>query len=379
MNTKADETAIDRPVPDMAAPPPDPVGLARLLLEQLAAMPWVGLGAIGTGFGVTLLAFYFRSIDFVPPDIPSVLGASVFVAMLAFALAAWVVVSLVGPLWMYRETDLPPVVWADGQRASRAAALALPALQLLGVGLFLLLWIGVPAWRECRAYAGALLWIGAVLTLLGAAGWGWSEWRIRGMRPAWWKRLHRVLWVCVCGVLPVGALLALLWPGQGGEWWHLGLLAMLWLCVVVASAFLGRFPVWACVLMATVSFPAMVMSLSVAMGKPSLFPTKVAELAGIRSPNVIELRVPTSTCLLLQSALGTARPAKPLNCDGSEWGVAHAQVLSNLGARWLIEIPLAGNQPQGRNGALQLTVPAEGLHTTRLTSASMPSVALCNR
>jgi hypothetical protein len=66
MNTKADETAIARSVPDEAAPPPDPLGLARLLLEQLAAIPWVGLGAIGTGFGVGLLAFYFRSIDFVP-------------------------------------------------------------------------------------------------------------------------------------------------------------------------------------------------------------------------------------------------------------------------------------------------------------------------
>lgn len=379
MNSKVDETAIDRSVPDVAASPPDPVGLARLLLEQLAAIPWVALGAIGTGFGVALLTFYFQSIDFVPPDIPSVLGASVFVAMLAFALGVWVVVSLVGPLWMYREMGLPPVVVADGQGAPRAAALALPAVQLLGVGLFLSLWIGVPAWRECRAYAGALFWIGAVLTLLGAAGWSWSEWRIQGMRPVWWKRLHRVLWVCVWAVLPVGALLALLWPGQGGEWWHLGLLAMLWLSVVGASAFLGRFPVWACVLMATVSFPAMVMSLSVAMGKPSLFPSKVAELAGIRSSKVIELRVPTSTCLLVQSALGTARADKPLNCDGSEWGAAHAQVLSNLGAQWLIEIPLAGNQPQGRNGALRLTVPAEGFHITRQTSAAISSAAHCNQ
>jgi len=309
MNTKADETAIDRAVLDEAAPPPDPVGLARLLLKQLADIPWVGLGAIGTGFGVALLAFYFRSIDFVPPDIPSVLGASVLVAMLAFALGAWVVVSLVGPLWMHREMGLAPVVMADGQGAPRAAALALPALQLLGVGLFL----------------------------------------------------------------------SLLWPGQGGEWWHLGLLAMLWLCVVVASAFLGRFPVWACVLMATVSFPAMVMLLSVAMGKPSLFPGKVAELAGIRSSKVIELRVPTSTCLLVQSALGTARADKPLNCDGSAWAAAHAQVLSTLGARWLIEIPLAGDQPQGRNGALQLTVPAEGLHITRQTPAAKSSAAHCNQ
>lgn len=379
MHTKADETAIARSVPDEVAPPPDPVELARLLLQQLAAFPWVGFGAIGSGFGVALLAFYFRSIDFVPPDIPSVLGASVFVAMLAFALSVWVVVSLVGPLWMYREMGLPPVVIADGPAAPRAAALGLPALQLLGVGLFLLLWIGVPAWRECRPYAGAIVWIGAALTLLGAAGWGWSEWKIQGMRPVWWKRLHRVLWVCVGGVLPVGALLALLWPGQGGDGWHLGLLAMLWLCVVMASAFLGRFPVWACVLMATVSFPGVVMSLSVAMGKPSLFPTKVAEIAGIRSSNVIELRAPASTCLLLQSALGTARADKPLNCDGSEWGSAHAQVLSNLGARWLIEIPLAGDQPQGRNGALQLTVPAEGLHITRQTPAATSSAAHCNQ
>lgn len=371
MKTETDDTAIAPSAPEGAEPPPDPVETARLLLQLLAAIPWVGLGAIGTGFGVALLAFYFWSIDYVPPDIPSILSASVFVAMLAFALCLWVVVSLVGPLWMHREMGLPPVVMADAPVAHRAAAFALPALQLLGVGLFLLLWIGVPMWRECSPYAGPIMWIGAALTLLGAAGWGWSEWRIQGMRPVWWKRLHRVLWVCIWGVLPVGALLTLAWPSQGAEWWHLGVLAVLWLCVVVASAFLDRFPVWACVLMATVSFPAVVLSLSVLMGKPSMFPAKVAELAGIRSSKVIELRMPQSTCLLVKSALGAAQAGNLLDCERPEWGSAHAQVLSNLGSRWLIEIPLAGEAPQGHNGALRLTVPAEGIHVTRRVSSKV--------
>lgn len=379
MNAAVDKEASNLKESSDVAPPIDPMETALLLLQQLAAVPWVGLGAIGTGVGVALLAFYFRSIDYMPAEIPSILGASVFVAMLAFAFCLWVVMSLVGPLWAFRTSGLSPDAEADGQLLPRASAVALPALQFLGVGLFFLLWLGVLAWWECRPYAGAMALIGICLVLVGAMAWVWSERAIKGMRAAWWKRLPHMLWVCFWSVLPVGALLMLLWPGQGGTWWQLALLVALWFGVVMASALLGRIPVWGCVLIATSLFPALAFSLPVLMGKPSMFPIKVAELAGIRSSKVIELRMPRSTCLLIASALGAAKAGKPVDCEGAEWGSAHAQVLSNLGSRWLIEVPLAGHYPSGGNGALWLTVPADGMHMTRQLPAAASGAARCER
>ncbi len=79
----------------------DPWDVVKRLFQRIGALPWVAFGAIGTGCGVALLHFYFRSIDFIPADIPSILGASVFVAMLAFAFYMWVVLSLIAPLWGY--------------------------------------------------------------------------------------------------------------------------------------------------------------------------------------------------------------------------------------------------------------------------------------
>ena len=192
MKTDANGQVKVRSVPDDADPISDPVELTRLLLQQLAAIPWVGLGAIGTGFGVALLVFYFRSIDFVPSDVPSVLGASVFVAMLAFAFYLWVLVSLVGPLWAYRATKLSPQQEAHEKATHLVANLGLPALQFLGVGVFLLVVVGAPAWVECRPYAGWMVGISMALVLLGGAGWIGSEWRTRGRRPAWWRRLPAV-------------------------------------------------------------------------------------------------------------------------------------------------------------------------------------------
>lgn len=362
MKTKVDETAVAPSLPEGAEPPPDPVGLARLLLQQLAAIPWVGLGAIGTGVGVALLAFYFRSIDFVPPDISSVLGASVFVAMLAFAFYLWVLVSLVGPLWAYRAAKLPPQQEASEQGFCLAANVGLPALQVLGVGGFLLIVLGVPAWRECRPYAGWTLAICGVLALLGGAVWAWSEWRTRGQRPAWWWRLPAVLWVCLWGVLPMGALLALLWPSQGAGWQHLWTLGGLWLGVVIAPLLLRRIPVWGCALMITTMFPALAISLPLFLGSPSLFPTKIAELAGVRSKGALELRVPASTCLLIDSALEVDHRARYVNCNERGWSSVHAQVLANLGPRWLIQLAPKNAGTLAGESMLRLTVPAEGVH-----------------
>lgn len=87
--------------------------LAGSLLRMLRAVPWMSLGAIGTAVGVALLYAYFRSIDFMPSDIASILAASVFVALLALGFYLFVVLALIGPGWAFREFGLPVVPVPD--------------------------------------------------------------------------------------------------------------------------------------------------------------------------------------------------------------------------------------------------------------------------
>lgn len=80
----------------------------------------------------------------------------------------------------------------------------------------------------------------------------------------------------------------------------------------------------------TCMLPALVFVIPHLLGRPAHFPATVAQMAGIRAAKVDELRVPTSTCQLIQSALGQRAAAQGVHCDAGEWGTAHARVLSSL-------------------------------------------------
>ncbi len=347
--------------PEDAISPGDPQAVAKRVLRMLKAIPWVGIGAIGTGLGVLLLVAYFKAIGFVPPDVPSIIGASVFVAMLAVVFSAMVVGGVVIPAWAYQEGQLPHPPGAGAQRIPFAHRLGLPALQVIGVGA-LISYLGVREWMRCGAYANWYLSIGVAFASVGTGIWVWLEFkRIAAPRP-WLKRSGNAAWVALLGALPLGVLMLLLLPGQNIGWSHLIVVIFVWGVVVATSALLDRFPVWGSALIATLCFPLVAFSLPALFGDASLYVRQVAEIAGIRSARPVELRVPVTTCRLIQSALASAEPRQPVDCDHPEWGSAHAQVLSNLGARWLVEVPL-------REGALRLTIPADGVqHVYRTPS-----------
>lgn len=339
-----------------------PMELVKRLFEQMAAFPWVACGAIGTGFGVALLYFYFRSIDFIPADIPSLFGASLFVAMLAFALFVWVVASLIAPLWAYREADF------DDPNGDGGVS-GLWALQLLSAGAFLL-FIGYRLWRDCKSSEEYVLIPGAILTLCGAVGWAVHEMKRTSHKHPLWKRQLRALGVCFFGVLPFIAFVSFLLPSKGSEWLHVGVFFGVWLLVVVGSStFLHNIPLWGCALLVMVGAPIFMISITGLQGHSSALPTQIAQVAGIRSKNPDELRVPKSTCDLIQNALGSAQAVNPLICGEGAWGTAHAQVLSNLGDRWFIELSLAGAAAQGSNGVLRLSIPGDGVQKVRRIAA----------
>lgn len=342
-------------------PPWEPTVLLRSLWEQLAAIPWISLGAIGTGVGVALLYFYFHSIDFIPADIPAILGASVVVAMLALAFYLWMLLSLIAPIWVFREAKLQPAQSESGK--SLGMRWGLPALQFLGVGLFFL-YLGLRSWQRCETIAPVFLATGGVPVLMGAAMWIWSEINTAGQRPAWWCRLPGVIGVCGMSMLPVVAFLLGLKPSAVADGWGLAIMVFLWLVVVFGTAF-GRIPVWGYAFLLTLAAPILLFSMPTLMGHSNHFPATVAELAGVRARTVEELRVPRSTCRLIESALASRLAAKPVSCDGAEWGTAHAHVLSSFGPRWLIEIQVQPPVGSNRQDSLRLTIPGDGVHTVR--------------
>lgn len=349
------------------AEPLQPIEWMKWVLNQLAAIPWVACGAIGTGFGVALLYFYFASIEFVPADIPAILSASLLVAMLAFAFYAWVVVCLIAPLAAYRGMELHVEETSDepDQAKSKASLSGLWALQFLGVGGLLVV-IGLPQWLKCMPLSHYPLGTGVVFVGVGVLGWMRSETRMGSRRRAWKKRLGLALLVSVAGALPFVVLVQLLVSDRGAEWVHLIAFLAAWLTVVATSAFVEKIPVWGCALLLTILSPVLMYSLPGLLGFPAFFPTKVAQIAGIRSPKAVELRLPLVTCQLIESAMGNAVVTKTVNChERSGWGSAHAHVLSNLGERWLIELPLDGDQPHGRNGAVRVSIPGDGVQTVR--------------
>lgn len=337
----------------------EPMALLRRLVDLMGAIPWVTLGAIGTGCGLSLLYFYFRSIEFVPADIPAMLSASLFVGLLAAALCLYTTGSLLAPLWAYRDAGL------DDQTDDRKPS-SLWALQVMGVGAFLL-FIGYRLWRDCKEHPEYVSIPGAAFLLIGGLAWAWYQNKPVQHRHPWWRRQLSAIGVCFFGVFPFFALFTVLYPLQGADWWHVGVFVVVWLVVVLATSLLfHKIPLWGCALLVMFVTPLFMVSLPGLQGRISYLPTVVAEMAGIRAKQVNELRVPESTCRLIQSALTSVAVAKPVSCnEDAVWGTVHAQVLSNLGERWLIEVQLDGPQPKGRNGAVRVTIPGEGVHTVR--------------
>lgn len=346
----------------------DPRQLAGSLLRKLADIPWMGLGAIGTGVGVALLYAYFRSIDFMPSDIPSILAASVFVALLALGFYLVVVLALVAPVWAYREFGLPIAAVLDRPTSPRERW-GLPALQVLGVGLFLL-FVGVRSWFQCEAIAPWFLLAGGGLASVGAAAWVAIERATAGRRAAWWRRLTPALGVCFFSTLPFAVLVGLLPFGEGAGWWSLALVLLIWLMVVCGTRWEG-IPVWGYALLMTGMLPAVVFAVPYLLGHSGHFPATVAQMAGIRAVKADELRVPTSTCQLIQSALGGRSAVQGVHCDAGDWGTAHARVLSSFGPRWLIEVQLsAAPGSTSASERLRLTIPGEGVHLVRPQSVA---------
>lgn len=71
----------------------------RRVFQSLNEIPWLSLTAIGTLLGVTILFWYFRSIDFFPSDFSVLIGLGVGAAASAFGALCVLTLGLFAPAW----------------------------------------------------------------------------------------------------------------------------------------------------------------------------------------------------------------------------------------------------------------------------------------
>jgi hypothetical protein len=91
--------------------------------------------------------------------------------------------------------------------------------------------------------------------------------------------------------------------------------------------------------------------------------------------------VPKATCDLIRSALNTGQGSSSVQCGvgGGEWGAVNAQVLSNLGERWLIKGAVDAGGIAGAGGDLRITIPGADVQTVRRVASKAEVAASCHR
>ena len=136
--------------------------------------------------------------------------------------------------------------------------------------------------------------------------------------------------------------------------------------VIAINAFVApKFGGWVAAVLAVVLSIWLLVVLPMNGANPVMFPEMIAQLLGVRDAKSQELRVPKKTCELISSALGSIRPSRGINCSADEWGAVNAQVLSNVGDRWVIQINTNSDVAGVKESYLRLTIPNQDVQTVK--------------
>jgi len=353
------------------------------VLAFLREFPWVAAGAICTGLGVLVLYVYFRSIEFLPPDLTSIIGAGLAIGLAALGYVIVVVLALMAPRWVYLESRLAATAVQDRFPGLLGKVnLVLLSLQALGAGGFL----GVLAyhlWADCSPVTAYLAVPASILLTVGTAGWVFVEFRNWHSAGEHLKRHASALQIAFFGTLPFFTLWLVLVPSGNVSWADVIVWFAVWGFFIVLLAWLpGDFSNGSTAFVIALLMPAVLISLPAVLGRPMAFPTEVAAKAGIRTPMIVELRVPGSACDLVRSAVTPAEANYSVECGGpGGWGSVRAQVLSNLGSRWWVELsPLKQDEPNPAVAVpIRLSIPAEGVQIVQKTGAVAKARNQCGK
>lgn len=329
-----------------------PVWLRRLF-DSLREIPWLPLTAVGTLFGVLVLSLYFQSIDYFPLDRSALFGLGIATAVCAFGLYGLLSIGVFAPAAIYRQYR------ADDKAANSKLVRAFSTPELIGLQLgsvgMLFGLMAYAKYRDCEVWFSSygvtamvllLVFLGVLIRIVSSPG-------TVGQRL---ERMNVGVGIAVVGGLLTPILSPLLSVLKAESYYFLILFFVLWGMAILANAFLAeRLPVIALVLVGALAIWMLFIAAPIFWGKPSMFPQMVATAMGIRQDKSQEFRVPSKTCLLIQSGLGA--PGNPnVNCSSGDWSVIKVQVLSNVGDQWFVEIPMDATQ-SGATPSLRMTIP----------------------
>ncbi|UJW79042.1 hypothetical protein [Hydrogenophaga sp. SL48] len=377
MNTKAaaNGAAGETTSPDQ---PPDKLTFndaaraGNRALALVSDFPWVGLGVLSTCFGVLIMYAYFRGMGHMPADFATVLGAGVGIAGVTFVYLLAVMLALIAPHAAFALMEsLKTAPWRPWSGPLKDTNNLLIGAQLLSVGLFFA-YLAFGVWRDCvpgLAYvlipAGILFAVGGAI--VAHAGWSRSVWR--------WTTTLSFVQLLLLSSLPLLVLSDLLMPTGTTSVWDYLLWLLVWLGFIAVLGYLPKeVPLWAVAMVVSFLLPAVLWGAPFLRGHGDLFPQRVMEMAGIRTTKVVELKVPQATCELIAATARfgpTGQAVTPCGA-GAPWVTVRAQVLSNLGARWWIEVEQVGDLAVDPTEVLRMSIPAEGAQLVQRRPATTP-------
>jgi hypothetical protein len=326
----------------------------RRLFETLKEIPWASFTALSTFLGVLILGFYFKSIDYVPPEFSSLIGLGAAASVTAAVLLIAFGFGLFAPTAIYAQyVDKKEASLTKASKAFRKYELIF--LQLGGMGIFFLM-LSYINYQACGDTFGWYLAVGMPILVLCA----YHFFKIVRRQTTRTQRLlsaTTAFGVTTLAVTPI----VVIWPvAQLFTSSAIGLAALLviWSLVVVLNAgAASNLPKFATAIMAVVFAVYLYVLVPILAERPSYFPTVIASFLNVRDNVPQDLRVPKKTCELILSAMNSQTTSDDVGCTAGDWSQVRAKTLSNVGERWLIEVNLISASNAQVTSTLRLTIP----------------------
>lgn len=351
-----------------------PEWVQRLFIS-LSQIPISSLTALSTLTGVIILFAYFKSINRPPSEFSSVIFLGV--AATVFCMFALVVlgIGLLGPVAVYQQY----VAQEKNLLTARKKLFSyyeLTSMQLTGMGLLLSLvaYINYSCGDPISWWGilGGVLFIHGLIVSLKVV---WFDGDVNRRRARGWT----TVFVSLSALTPFLMLLPLKELLQSDGEFSMATFLVLWLMAILMNALLAEklkgmeFFVFG---LAFAAYLYVVMPLLSA--QPSYVPTKVATFLGIRSAEVLDLRVPMTTCRFVEDqVLGLVEVDRP-TCSANGWGKVRARVLSNVGDSWMLEFENVKVDDRKVQQFLRLTVPRDGIQIVYAPPSRTPA-AVCTK
>jgi len=335
----------------------------RRLFQSLNEIPWLSLTAIGTLLGVTILFWYFRSIDFFPSDFSVLIGLGVGAAASAFGVLCLLTLGLFAPAWFYRFYLAEP-----DERAARTkrhfTEAEMVGLQLGGVGLTFGL-VAYPEWRDCGTWFNFFGVLAVAMLSLCAIAFAKIV-LTKGSRETRMEAGSTAAGIAAMSMSICLVLIPLLQVFRS-EYLNIdAILFLLWALAILANASAAvRLRSLEISIVGGVVVIVFFILLPVAVSQRNLFPQMTASFLGIREDTSTELRVPTKTCQLIRSALPEGVTSKDVGCGAEDWGKVKAQILSKVGDLWLIEVVAEKASDPTTVARYRITIPRSDVQVIR--------------